>query len=63
MVEGKLHILRKLSLKVSKRVMGWHNKILSFGRRYVLIANVLQSMPVYILSAMDLPNGVIHRLH
>lgn len=34
-----------------------------FGGRFTLIANVSQSMPVYILSAINTPRGMINRLH
>ncbi|KAK4713786.1 hypothetical protein R3W88_019693 [Solanum pinnatisectum] len=49
--------------KVIKRLSCWQNMLLSFGGRYVLIAHVLQSMPIYVLSAMNPPEGVIKQLH
>ncbi|XP_059295527.1 uncharacterized protein LOC132048858 [Lycium ferocissimum] len=49
--------------KVMNRVMSWQNRLLSFGRRYILIAHVLQTMPVYLLSATNLLKGVIEQLH
>ncbi|XP_059302291.1 uncharacterized protein LOC132054265 [Lycium ferocissimum] len=39
--------------KVMNRVMPWQNRLLSFGGRYILIAHVLQTMPVYLLSATN----------
>lgn len=38
---------------VMKRLSLWQNKLLSFGGRYILIAHVLQSIPIYLLSAMN----------
>lgn len=37
--------------------------LLFFGGRYVIIAHVLQSMSIYVLSAMNPPDGVIKQLH
>ncbi|WMV59077.1 hypothetical protein MTR67_052462 [Solanum verrucosum] len=49
--------------KVAKRMHSWQNRLLSFGRRYILIAHVLQSMSIYILSAMNPPKSVLVQLH
>ncbi|XP_060211975.1 uncharacterized protein LOC132639553 [Lycium barbarum] len=49
--------------KVMKKILSWQNKLLSFGGRYVLVNHVLQTMPVYLLSAMNPPSGVIKQLH
>lgn len=53
----------ELKKKVMKRLSTWQNKLLSFGGRYILISHVLQTMPVYLLSAMNPPAGVINQLH
>ncbi|WMV07615.1 hypothetical protein MTR67_001000 [Solanum verrucosum] len=49
--------------KVVKRISSWQNILLNFGGRYVLIAHVLQCMPIYVLSAMNPPACVITQLH
>lgn len=49
--------------KVSRRVMTWHSKLLTYGGRYILISSILQSMPIYLMSAMNLLKGVIDLLH
>lgn len=49
--------------KVTKRLLSWQNKLLTFGGKYILINHVLQSIPIYILSAMNLPKKVIKQLH
>lgn len=53
----------KLVRKIMKRVMQWQNRFLSFGARYILVAHVLQSIPVYLLSVMNTPKGVINQIH
>ncbi|XP_060200270.1 uncharacterized protein LOC132628508 [Lycium barbarum] len=45
--------------KVMNRVISWQSRLLSFGGRYILIAHALQTMPVYLLSAMNPLKGVI----
>ncbi|XP_060216562.1 uncharacterized protein LOC132644039 [Lycium barbarum] len=49
--------------KVMNRVMSWQNRLLSFGGRYILIAHVFHTMPVYLLSTMNSMKGVIDQLH
>ncbi|XP_019240885.1 PREDICTED: uncharacterized protein LOC109220870 [Nicotiana attenuata] len=49
--------------KVMDKLQSWKGKLLSVGGRAVLITNVLQSMPVHLLSAVNPPNYVINRLH
>ncbi|XP_049390321.1 uncharacterized protein LOC125854782 [Solanum stenotomum] len=53
----------ELLKKVRKRILLWQNKLLSFGERYISVAHVLQSMPVYLLTAMNPPKGIIKQLH
>ncbi|XP_075098919.1 uncharacterized protein LOC142175818 [Nicotiana tabacum] len=45
--------------KVDKRLSGWQGKILSVGRRMVLIKYVLQSMHIYTLFAMSPPKETL----
>ncbi|XP_060210563.1 uncharacterized protein LOC132637499 [Lycium barbarum] len=62
---GRRKIVHYESLirKVMNRVMSWQNRLLSFGRRYILMAHVLQTMPVYLLSVMNPLRGVIDQLY
>lgn len=53
----------KLVRKIMKREMQWQNRFLSFGARYILVAHVLQTIPVYLLSVMNTPGGVINQIH
>ncbi|KAG5605762.1 hypothetical protein H5410_027254 [Solanum commersonii] len=46
-----------------RKLTGWKNKLLTYGGRYILITHVLQSMPLYLLSSINLTKGVINLLH
>lgn len=54
---------KKIVKKVSRRVLSWQNRFLSYGGRYMLINHVLQSMLIHMLSAMSTPKGIIKLLH
>ncbi|KAH0712316.1 hypothetical protein KY289_008275 [Solanum tuberosum] len=60
--KNKSHF-KDLLKKMIKRLSLWQNKLLSFGARYILITHVLQSIPVYLLSAINSLIGVIEQLH
>ncbi|KAG5570617.1 hypothetical protein H5410_060383 [Solanum commersonii] len=49
--------------KISGRICSWQNKFLSYGGKMILIRHVLQSIPIYLLSVMCPPKGVVKRLH
>ncbi|XP_060211883.1 uncharacterized protein LOC132639457 [Lycium barbarum] len=49
--------------KVIDKLQAWKGKLLSFGGKAVLINSVLQSNPVYLLSAMVPSKCVIKELH
>jgi hypothetical protein len=40
----------------------WQSKMLSYGDRLVLINSVLTSLPMFMLSFMEIPKGVRKRL-
>lgn len=48
-----------LMKKVTASVHSWKSKLLSFGGKYILVKHVLQSLPIYQLSVMNPPKGVI----
>ncbi|WMV54211.1 hypothetical protein MTR67_047596 [Solanum verrucosum] len=48
--------------KVVKRLNGWQGKMLTYGGKMVLIKSVLQSLPIYTLSAINPPIGTIYLL-
>ncbi|XP_060202349.1 uncharacterized protein LOC132630776 [Lycium barbarum] len=49
--------------KVRDKLQAWKGKLLSFGGKADLITSVLQSIPIYLLSAMVPPKCVIKELH
>lgn len=49
--------------KIQKQLQLWKGTLLSFGEKMVLINNVLQSIPIYLLSVTNPPNCVIHDIH
>jgi len=53
----------ELVRKIAGRILLWQNRFLSFGGKYTLIYHVLQSLPVYLLSAMNPPKCVIDQIH
>nr|XP_016496749.1 PREDICTED: uncharacterized protein LOC107815646 [Nicotiana tabacum] len=59
----KLEYYKPLITKVMDKLQSWQGKLLSVGRRAVLISHVLQSIPMHLLSAVNPPNYVINRLH
>lgn len=49
--------------KVTRRISSWQNKFIFFGGKIILVNHVLQSLPIYLLSALSPPKGVIRKLH
>lgn len=49
--------------KVARRILSWQNRFLSLGGRIILIKHVLQSMPIYLLTALTPLSGVIRKIH
>ncbi|XP_075081832.1 uncharacterized protein LOC142166440 [Nicotiana tabacum] len=48
---------------VQERLHSWKGRVLSIGGRAVLIAHVLKSIPIYLLSVVNPPKYVIDELH
>ncbi|XP_075087735.1 uncharacterized protein LOC142169731 [Nicotiana tabacum] len=48
--------------KLVKRTTGWQGKLLSFGGRATHIKHILQSQPIYLLSALEPPKTVLKQL-
>lgn len=46
-----------------RRVSSWQNRLLTFGGKIIMIKHVLQTLPVYLLSAIRPPKRVIKSLH
>lgn len=60
---GKNVYFEEILRKISRRIFSWHNKLLSYGGRQILINHVLQSIPVYLLTVMNPPKRVIEKIH
>lgn len=58
----KKHFVELLK-NIQNKLQAWKGKLLSFGGNQVLINNVLQSVSIYLLSAVIPPKYVIHDLH
>lgn len=56
----KIQYFGDIIAKTEKKLAGWKTRLLSHGSRIVLIKHVLQSIPIYILVAVDLPKVVLH---
>lgn len=59
----RIYYFNDLVKKIQNKVFTWQNKWLSFDGKYILIQNVLQSIPIYLLSALNPPKKVIERIH
>ncbi|KAG6658115.1 hypothetical protein CIPAW_04G137600 [Carya illinoinensis] len=53
-----IRLFEPLLLKLQKKLAGWKSNILSFGGKIILLKHVLSSMPIHVLSVMNLPKGV-----
>ena len=47
---------------IHSRLSNWKSKFLSFGGRQILLKSVLSSLPVYFLSFLKAPTGIISSL-
>lgn len=59
----KMIYYQGLITKVFDKLQSWKGKLLSIGGRAVLTSNVLQSMPIHLLSVVNPPSYVIKNLH
>lgn len=48
--------------KLSNKLAGWKQKILSMAGRIVLIKAVAQALPSFIMQTVLLPKGLLHRM-
>ncbi|XP_075101822.1 uncharacterized protein LOC142177250 [Nicotiana tabacum] len=52
-----------ITFKVQQRLHSWNDRLLSIGGRVVLIAHVLESIPIHLLSVVNPPKYVINEMH
>lgn len=62
-VRMRIFYFHEMMKKIQKIIFAWQKTWLSFGGKYILIQNVLMSMPIYLLLAMNPPKKVIERIH
>ncbi|XP_060202715.1 uncharacterized protein LOC132631129 [Lycium barbarum] len=62
-VEKRKVYYNDLIKRVKDRLQNWKERLLSFGGKAVLINSVLQSMPMYLLSAMAPTKYTLNELH
>ena len=64
-IRGRVKLIHFENLlnKFQSRLVGWYAKLLSIMGRVVLIQSVLSSIPVHLLSVLNLPKGIIARLN
>ena len=60
---AKLIYFEDLLQKFQARLQGWYTKLLSNMGRIVLIQSVLNSMPIHLLTSLNLPKGIISRMN
>jgi hypothetical protein len=48
--------------RFEEKLGGWKGKLLSVGGRLVLINSVLSSLPLFMLSFLEVPTGVLKRI-
>jgi hypothetical protein len=53
---------RLLRKSLKKKLSCWKGKLLSYGRRLVLIKSVLSSLAMFMLSFFEVPKEVLHKL-
>jgi hypothetical protein len=49
--------------KIIKRVVGWKEKLLSYGARLTLLKACLASIPIYLLSVIKFPKWAIKAIN
>ncbi|KAG5591558.1 hypothetical protein H5410_042072 [Solanum commersonii] len=60
---GRASYFEDILRKIARRIMSWHNRLLSVGGKLTLIKHVLQSIPIYLLSVTNPPKNIIEQVH
>ncbi|TXG59223.1 hypothetical protein EZV62_013796 [Acer yangbiense] len=65
LVYGKLssRILEPLVEKIRNKIVGWKFKLLSQGGRLILLRHVLSSMPIHLMSVVNVPGVTISKIN
>ncbi|KAK2648080.1 hypothetical protein Ddye_015569 [Dipteronia dyeriana] len=56
-------IMKPLVEKIRKKIIGWKFKLLSHGRRLILLRHVLSSMPIHLMSLFNVPQVTISHIN
>lgn len=64
-ISGRLKAIHLDDLvgKVKKRLEGWQNRLLSNGARLMLLKHVLMSLPIHLMSVIQVPLSVVRVLN
>lgn len=60
---NKLAVFQSIKERVSKKLLGWKERVLSRAGKEVLIKAVAQSIPTYAMSCFRLPKELISKLN
>lgn len=60
-VDGRLTYrhLEELINKILDKVSGWKSRLLSAGGKLILLKHVMSSLPIYLLSVLQVPKSVL----
>lgn len=50
----------RMLANIVKKLNSWQSNMLSYGGKLILIKHILQSLSIYIMSAMRTPKGVLN---
>ena len=53
--KSKAQVFAEVKERVAKKLTGWKGKLLSIGGREILVKDVAQAVPTYIMSCFQLP--------
>ena len=65
MVSGKskVNTFKEIQEKITKRVMGWKEKLISKVGREILIKTIAQAIPIYSICLFKLPNAICDKIN
>ena len=61
--KSKKVIFSNIKERIWKKLQGWEEKVLSKPGKEVLLKEVAQAIPTYIMSIFKLPDGLLEEIH
>ncbi|XP_075670379.1 putative mitochondrial protein AtMg00310 [Castanea sativa] len=61
--KSKVNTFKELQKRITKRVMGWKEKLISKVGREILIKTVAQAIPTYSMCLFKLPNAICDKIN